>query len=341
MKAAVLHDVRDIRVEEVKKPEIAEDEVLIEVKTAGICGTDLHFYKGEWKVDMPIIPGHEFSGVIAEVGENVDGFKIGEHVVAEPNITCGSCYFCLMSERNFFCENLKAVGVTVNGAFAEYLKIKDRNLYRIPENLSFEEAALIEPLACCIRGLDNVGIKAGESVLIVGAGPIGLLLMQLIRNFGASMIIQTDLEDYRLEKALELGADHVINVRKEDPIKVIKELTGGYGVDVAIEAVGSPKAITQAVEAVRKGGRVNIFGVSPQDAVWQVKPFDLYSKELTITTSYRSPYTFQRAVKMASSGRLKLKPLISHIFPLEKIAEAFEILDKKLDNVMKVILKPS
>ncbi len=341
MKAAVLHDVRDIRVEEVKKPEIAEDEVLIEVKTAGICGTDLHFYKGEWKVDMPIIPGHEFSGVIAEVGENVDGFKIGEHVVAEPNITCGSCYFCLMSERNFFCENLKAVGVTVNGAFAEYLKIKGRNLYRIPENLSFEEAALIEPLACCIRGLDNVGIKAGESVLIVGAGPVGLLLMQLVRNFGASMIIQTDLEDYRLEKALELGADHVINVRKEDPIKVIKELTGGYGVDVAIEAVGSPKAITQAVEAVRKGGRVNIFGVSPQDAVWQVKPFDLYSKELTITTSYRSPYTFQRAVKMASSGRLKLKPLISHIFPLEKIAEAFEILDKKLDNVMKVILKPS
>ena len=341
MKAAVLHDVRDIRVEEVKKPEIAEDEVLIEVKAAGICGTDLHFYKGEWKVDMPIIPGHEFSGVIAEVGENVDGFKIGEHVVAEPNITCGSCYFCLMSERNFFCENLKAVGVTVNGAFAEYLKIKGRNLYRIPENLSFEEAALIEPLACCIRGLDNVGIKAGESVLIVGAGPIGLLLMQLVRNFGASMIIQTDLEDYRLEKALELGADHVINVRKEDPIKVIKKLTGGYGVDVAIEAVGSPKAITQAVEAVRKGGRVNIFGVSPQDAVWQVKPFDLYSKELTITTSYRSPYTFQRAVKMASSGRLKLKPLISHIFPLEKIAEAFEILDKKLDNVMKVILKPS
>ncbi|MCD6470157.1 zinc-dependent alcohol dehydrogenase family protein [Candidatus Bathyarchaeota archaeon] len=341
MKAAVLHDVRDIRVEEVKKPEIAEDEVLIEVKAAGICGTDLHFYKGEWKVDMPIIPGHEFSGVIAEVGENVDGFKIGEHVVAEPNITCGSCYFCLMSERNFFCENLKAVGVTVNGAFAEYLKIKGRNLYRIPENLSFEEAALIEPLACCIRGLDNVGIKAGESVLIVGAGPIGLLLMQLVRNFGASMIIQTDLEDYRLEKALELGADRVVNVRKEDPIKVIKELTGGYGVDVAIEAVGSPKAITQAVEAVRKGGRVNIFGVSPQDAVWQVKPFDLYSKELTITTSYRSPYTFQRAVKMASSGRLKLKPLISHIFPLEKIAEAFEILDKKLDNVMKVILKPS
>jgi len=341
MKAAVLHDVRDIRVEEVKKPEIAEDEVLIEVKAAGICGTDLHFYKGEWKVDMPIIPGHEFSGVIAEVGENVDGFKIGEHVVAEPNITCGSCYFCLMSERNFFCENLKAVGVTVNGAFAEYLKIKGRNLYRIPENLSFEEAALIEPLACCIRGLDNVGIKAGESVLIVGAGPIGLLLMQLVRNFGASMIIQTDLEDYRLEKALELGADHVVNVSKEDPIKVIKELTGGYGVDVAIEAVGSPKAITQAVEAVRKGGRVNIFGVSPQDAVWQVKPFDLYSKELTITTSYRSPYTFQRAVKMASSGRLKLKPLISHIFPLEKIAEAFEILDKKLDNVMKVILKPS
>lgn len=341
MKAAVLHGVRDIKVREVEEPEIGEDEVLIRVKAAGICGTDLHFYKGEWKVDMPIILGHEFSGVIVKVGGKLKDLKAGDHVVAEPNITCGSCYFCLMSERNFFCENLEAVGVTVNGAFAEYLKIKGRNAYKIPGNLSFEEAALIEPLACCIRGLDKVDIKAGESVLIVGAGPIGLLLMQLARNSGASMIIQTDIEDYRLEKALDLGVDHVINVCREDAIKRVKELTGGYGVDVAIEAVGSSEAITQAVKAVRKGGRVNIFGVSPQDAVWQVKPFELYSKELTITVSYRSPYTFQRAVKIASSGRLKLKPIISHVLPLEKIAEAFEILDKRLENVIKIIVYPS
>ena len=340
MKAAVLYGIRDLRVEDVEAPKIKSDEVLIRIHAAGICGTDIHIYRGEWKTNMPIILGHEFSGVIAEKGRDVNGLEVNDPVVAEPNIPCGSCYFCRMSERNYFCENLQAVGVTVNGAFAEYVKIKSSNVYRIPKDLSLNEAALIEPLACCVRGIDRVQIRAGDTVAVIGAGPIGLILLQLAKMSGASMVIQTDMEDARLKLASDLGADHVINISREDPVEAIKRLTDGYGTDVAIEAVGSPKAITQAMKAVRRGGRLNIFGVSPQDAVWEVKPFDLYDKELTITTSYRSPFTFQRAVKIASSGRVKLKPLISHVFKLEEIQRAFEVAEKKLEDAVKILVKP-
>ena len=341
MKAAVLYGVGDLRVEDVPEPEILGNEVLLEVKATGICGTDIHIYKGEWKVETPIILGHEFSGVISKIGGEVEEFRVGDHVVAEPNITCGTCHFCLMSERNFFCERIRTLGVTVNGAFAEYVKTTKGNIYKIPRELSFEEASLIEPIACCVRGIDQAGIKVGDIVAIVGAGPIGLLLLQLAKMAGASKVIQTDLEEGRLKLAKSLGADYVINIQKEDTVKAVNDITGGYGVDMAIEAVGKPESITQAMEMTSRGGRLTIFGVSAQDAVWKVKPFDLYEKELTITTSYRSPYTFQRAVKIVSSNSLKLKPLISHIFPLSDIRQAFEVVDKRLENTVKVVVKPS
>ena len=340
MRAAVLYNIRDLRLEDVSTPEFSTDEVLIKVNATGVCGTDIHIYRGEWKTSMPIILGHEFSGVIVETGRDVKNLKIGDPVVAEPNILCGSCYFCRMSERNYFCENLKATGVTINGAFAEYVKTKAENVYKLTEGFNLDEAALIEPLACCVRGIDQAKVRTGDTVAIVGAGPIGLILLQLVKLAGASMVIQTDMEDARLKLARDLGADHTINVAEEDPVEAVKRLTGGYGVDVAIEAVGSPKAITQAMKATRRGGRLNIFGVSPEDAVWEVKPFELYEKELTITTSYRSPFTFQRAVKIALSGKVKLKPLISHIFRLEEIHRAFEVAEKRLEGAVKVLVKP-
>jgi len=340
MKAAVLYGVRDLRLEDVPKPEFSDNEVLIRVNACGICGTDIHIYRGEWKTNTPIILGHEFSGVIADVGREVKGLNVGDPVVAEPNIPCGSCYFCRMSERNYFCENLEATGVTVNGAFAEYVKVVASNVYKLPKGYNLDEAALIEPLACCVRGIDQAKIKVGDTVAIIGAGPVGLILLQLALQSGASMVIQTDMEDSRLSLAKDLGADHTINVTKEDPVESIKELTGGYGVDVAIEAVGKPEAITQAMRATRRGGRLVIFGVSPEDAVWKVRPFELYDKELTIKTSYRSPYTFQRAVKIAVSGLVRLKPLISHVFKLDEIHGAFEVAEKRLEGAVKVLVKP-
>ncbi len=340
MKAAVLHNIKDLRLEDVPSPRISGDEVLVRTKATGICGTDIHIYKGEWKTNMPIILGHEFSGTVAELGHDVRNLKVGDHVVVEPNVPCGTCHFCRMSERNYFCENLEATGVTVDGAFAEYVKTKGRNAYRISDALTFDEAALIEPLACCIRGIDQAEIKVGDTVAIIGAGPIGLILLQLVRMAGAWMVIQTDMEETRLELAKKLGADYTVDLGKDDPVEAVNRLTDGYGVDVAIEAVGSPKAITQAMKVARRGGRLNIFGVSPQDAVWEVKPFNLYDKELTITTSYRSPFTFARAVQIASAKRVRLKPLISHILKLEEIEKAFEVAEKRLEGAIKVLIKP-
>ncbi|MBS7656608.1 zinc-dependent alcohol dehydrogenase family protein [Candidatus Bathyarchaeota archaeon] len=341
MRAAILHGIRNLNLGNVQSPEYSADEVLIKVHATGICGTDIHIYRGEWKTNTPIILGHEFSGVIVEVGSSVkDILKVGDPVVVEPNILCGACHFCRMSERNYFCENLKAVGVTINGAFAEYVNVKAENVYKLPKRVGLDEAALIEPLACCVRGIDQAGIRAGDTVAIIGAGPIGLLLLQLAKHSGALVVIQTDIEETRLKLAKDLGADYTVCVAKEDPVEAIKSLTDGYGVDVAIEAVGSINAITQAMKVTRKGGRLNIFGVAPQEGVWNVKPFDLYDKELTVTTSYRSPFTFQRAVKIASSGTVKLKPLISHIYKLEEIQRAFEVAEKKLEGAIKVLVKP-
>jgi len=341
MLAAVLRGIRNLKLDSVPRPEYSADEVLIKVHSTGICGTDIHIYRGEWKTNTPIILGHEFSGVIADVGHDVkEDLQVGDPVVVEPNILCGTCYFCHMSERNYFCENLKAVGVTIDGAFAEYVKVKAENVYKVPKKLSLDEAALVEPLACCVRGIDQAGIKTGDTVAIIGAGPVGLILLQLAKQSGASVTIQTDIEETRLKLAKDLGADYTVCVSKEDPVEAIKNLTDGYGVDVAIEAVGSTKAITQAMKVTRRGGRLNIFGVAPQDEVWNVKPFDLYDKELTITTSYRSPFTFQRAVKIASSGTVKLRPLVSHIFKLKEIQSAFGVAEKKLEGAIKVLVKP-
>jgi len=340
MKAAVLHGIRDIRVEEVPDPILGDGEVLIDVRATGICGTDIHIFKGEWSVPIPLIPGHEFSGIIAKVGKDVSGIEEGWHVVAEPNIICGSCYFCRLSEKNYFCLNLRATGVDTNGAFAQFVKIPAPNIYRIPDELEFEVAAMIEPLACCVRGIDRAGIRLGDFVAIIGAGPIGLILMQLAKMNGARSVVVSDISADRLKRAESLGADHVVNTSIDEMTKAVGDLTGDVGVDVAIEAVGKPETISQAIGIARKGGRVNIFGVSPQDAVLHVKPFDLYAKELTLTTSYRSPFTFQRSVDLASSGKVALKPLITHILPLDEISRAFEIVERRESGVMKAMVKP-
>lgn len=340
MKALVLHGVRDLRLEEVPKPQVNEKEVLLRVGACGICGTDLHFYRGEWRVKTPLIPGHEFSGVIEEVGPGAEWLERGSRVVAEPNITCGYCYYCRMERRNFYCSNIKATGVDVDGAFAEYVKVPALNVYEFPEWMSFEEAALIEPLACCLRGLYNVKIEPGDIVAVVGAGPVGLLLIQLAKMWGASQVYAVDLLDTRLSLAKQLGADATINVVKDDADEVVKSLTEGFGVDVAIEAVGSSKAISIAMRLARRGGRVLVFGVAPEDDVLPVKPFELYDKELLIVSSYRSPFTFQRAVKIASSRRISLRPIVSHVMELEKGVEAFRMLNERKSDVVKVVLKP-
>ena len=336
MRALVLHGVRDLRLEEVPEPRAGEGEVVLRVGACGICGTDLHFYRGEWKVRTPLVPGHEFSGVVEEVGPGAEWVEVGSKVVAEPNVTCGRCYYCRMERRNFYCANIRAVGVDVDGAFAEYVKVPAVNVYRIPDWMELEEAALIEPLACCVRGLYNVGIEPGDTVAVVGAGPIGLLMVQLARMWGASRVYAVDLIDSRLSLAKQLGADAVFNPAREDVAEAVRGEAGG----VAIEAVGSSRAVELALKLARRGGRVLVFGVAPEWDEMRLRPFELYEKELTVVSSYRSPYTFQRAVRIASSGRIALRPIISHVLPLERGVEAFRMLDERKEQAVKVVLKP-
>lgn len=339
MKAASLFGVGDLRIIDKDVPEIGDGEVLIRVGACGVCGTDMHFFKGEWKVKTPIVLGHEFSGVVAKVGSKVRGVEVGDHVVAEPNILCGRCKYCRMSERNFFCENIQTIGVTVDGAFAEYVKVPEQNVYRIPGEMPLEEAALIEPLACIIRGVDNVGIPVGSSVAIVGTGPIGLLMIQVVKHYGASKIFAIDIIEDRLRLARELGATLTINSTQQDPEKAIREATDNIGTDISIECVGSSSAIEVAFRLVRRGGRLLIFGVAPEHDVWRVKPFELYDKEVSIFASYRSPYTFQRAVELASSGNLRLRPIVSHIHTLKEAPEVFKELAEKKKGI-KALIKP-
>lgn len=340
MKAASLFGIGDLRIVDRDVPEISENEILIRVGACGICGTDLHFYKGEWKVKTPLILGHEFSGIVTEVGSKVKDIRVGDHVVAEPNILCGKCKYCRMSGRNFFCENIQTIGVTVDGALAEYVKAPAQNIYRIPYEMPLEEAALIEPLACIIRGFDNLGIPLGSSVAIVGTGPIGLLMIQVVKHYGASKVFAIDIAEDRLKLAHELGATLVVNPMQQDSEKAIRDATNGLGADISIECVGSSSAIEAAFRLIRRGGRLLIFGVAPEQDVWHVKPFELYDKEASIFASYRSPYTFQRAVELASSGSLRLKPIISHIHSLEETPNVFKELAEKRKKAIKVIVKP-
>jgi len=340
MKAVALFGVGDIRTIEKEVPTIGDRDVLIRVGACGICGTDIHFFKGEWEVKTPLVLGHEFSGTIAKVGAKATNVKAGDRVVAEPNIVCGKCKYCRMSERNFFCENLRATGVTIDGAFAEYVTVPEQNVYTISGKLSLEEAALVEPLACIVRGLDNLRIPIGSSVAIVGAGPIGLLMTQLVKHYGASKIFAIDPVEERLKLAKDLGADIIIDPDSQNPKDIIGENTEGLGTDISIECVGSSSAIETALTVLRKAGKLLIFGVAPEHDMWHVKPFALYNKEVSIFTSYRSPYTFQRAVELASSESLRLKPIISHVYDLGQAPEVFSNLAAKKRGFIKALLKP-
>jgi len=341
MRAAILYKPRDLRVESIKKPSILDDEVLIKVKASGICGSDLAIYKGTWKLsEGPIILGHELSGIVEKIGRDVKNINIGERVAVDPNITCGKCYFCRMSERNYYCINRRVIGGVrwLNGGFSEFVRAPEKVVYKLSDKVSFEEATLIEPIACGVRGIDRVNIQSGDCVVILGAGPMGLIMLQLARLSGASKIIITDIVEARLKKATLLGADFTINSKEKDVCKEIIALTEGIGADVVIEAVGSSETVEEAISLVRRGGRVNIFGVSPPEDIAKIKPYELYEKEITLATTFCNPFTFQRTIRLLEENKVHTKELISHTFSLDQIGQAFDVMENEIDRC-KVIIK--
>lgn len=327
LKAAVYHNHKDIRIEELEEPEIGSDEVLIRVKTCGICGSDVHLLEGKWAVeDERVIMGHEFSGIVEKKGENVGDLKKGGRVVVDPNIICGSCYYCRLDTRNYYCSNRKVIGWGgwLNGGFSELVKAPRNVVYELPDTVSFEQAAMVEPIACALRGVDNTRIKSGDRVVILGAGSMGLLLLQLVLMAGASSVLVTDIQGIRLKRATELGADRTINSGNEDVERAVQDATDGIGADVVFEAAGTAKTASQTVKLIRRGGKVCLFGVVPQEEFIRIKPFELYYKEATLVSSFCNPFTFQRAIELLRNKKINVTGLITHRYPLADIKSAFK-----------------
>ena len=343
MRAAVWYKPRYMRIEEVKKPEVWPDEVLIKIKYCGICGTDLHVFTGEvpteWVgITPPVILGHEFSGEVAEVGKNVSGIEVGDRVSVDPMYGCGNCAPCRRGDIKQ-CLMMKTIGYSVNGGFAEYCKANCALVYKLPSNVSFEEGALTEPVSCAYHTIERAEIQLGTSVAVLGSGPVGLLLLQLAKAAGASPLIATDVVPSKLELAKKLGADIVLNPKEVDLTKEIKDITNGNGVDVCIEAVGRGETYEQAVNLVGIGGRAILMGFCSEGTTINLDTWELMLREITIKLSRENPFTFTKAINAIKSGHVDAKALISHVFPLEKILDGFESQNKEPGKTFKVLIE--
>ena len=323
MKAAVYHGPQDLRVEEVPVRKLKDNEVMIQVKYCGVCGTDMHIFNGDggsFEVNPPLIPGHEFSGVVAEVGSAVTTVKVGDRVSGDPNDMCGECYFCKNAMQQF-CTNNVGVGTTVDGGFAEYVIMREKQVYKFGDNLSFMEAAMAEPISCCLHGIDLCNIKSGCTVLVMGGGPIGMIMMQLAKNAGAARVIMSEPVEEKRNQALKLGATKVINPIEEDVQAVLNDYC--ENVDVVIECVGNIHTQADAVKFAGKGATVMYFGLASPEDSYPLKPDDVFKKELTITSSFINPYTFERAIRVLESGMIELESLITNVVPLDDIVDVF------------------
>jgi len=337
MHAAILLAPRKLEIREIEEPEIGNEDVLVRVRACGICGSDYHAYEGAHpRVKYPIILGHEFSGVVEKVGSNVRSVREGDRVVVDPNITCGKCFYC-RSGRRHFCEELQSVGINRQGAYAEYVAIPESVVYKIPGNISFEEACLTEPLACIIHGLDEIGIKVGESAVILGVGFIGLIFLQLLKRIGYSPIIVSEINDFRRSKAKELGADEVIDPTVDNVKDVVLSMTDGKGADLVIECTGDVKAFEQSLEINAPTGRILEFSVTPPNAIAKIRPVAIYKKELRIVGSFTNPYTMRRSIKLIERRIVNLSKLISVKVNLNGIRD---ILKRKVPNVIKALVIP-
>jgi L-iditol 2-dehydrogenase len=347
MLAAVYHGVGDMRVEEVPRPTVGDEEALLRVRAASICGTDLRIYSsGHFKIPLGTsrILGHEFAGEVVEVGSMVKSLIPGMRVAIAPNIGCGVCQQCIQG-RSHLCPIYDAFGITLDGAFTEYIlipkeAIQQGNIVSVPERVSFEEAALNEPFSCCYNGSRACGIEPGDSVLIVGAGPIGIMHLFLASLSGASKVVISEMIEERLAGALEFGADLAVNPEKEDLVAAIKEVTDGRGVDVIIVAAPSPAAQEQALDLAASQGRINFFGGLPQGR--EFINFDsnrVHYRQLVVTgTTGSSNYQYRKSMEIVASGRVDLSSLISARFPLTEVTEAFSLAASK--KAMKVLIIP-
>jgi D-arabinitol dehydrogenase (NADP+) len=335
VKAAYYEAVHEIDVREAPDPEPGPEDVLIRVHSCGICGTDQHIFDGDVGGPLPLIGGHELAGEVVSVGAEVpDDFPVGGRVAVEPNISCGSCFYCQRGQVNH-CLRWSAIGVTRDGGFADYVVAPATNVYRVGE-MDYEVAAFIEPLSCVVYGLKRLEIPLGANVLIYGAGPIGLLMLQLVRHGGASEIAVVDLKQDKLDLAGTLGATTTVAAGPSaDP--ALREVSP-LGFDVVIDCTGVPSVVEHTFTHVRNNGKLLFFGVNPPDARISISPYEVYRRDLQIFGSFALRFTFQDALALLESGAVDVKPLLSERLPIDRFAEALGLAGS--GEALKVQIQP-
>lgn len=336
MKAAVFYGKEDLRIEEKEMPKVFERDVLIKVKACGICGTDMHIFDGdEGCAPTPkgTVLGHEFAGEVVAVGEKVTKVKPGDMVCVDPNKLCNECDFCL-SGIGHFCESMIGIGTTVDGGFAEYCVVPQSQVYKF-SGIEYEKAAMTEPIACCLHGIDMCDINAGDTVCIIGGGMIGLLMLQLAKLKGASKLILAEPIAEKREAALRLGADITVNPLEENLADVLKS-KGIERVSTVIECVGKPSTIEQAISVAGKKSTVMMFGLTkPADTI-SVKPFEIFKKEIVLKSSFINPYTQKRALSLIESGKIDVSSMVYKKASLDELPGI--LADKKYRALGKFII---
>jgi L-iditol 2-dehydrogenase len=343
MKALLLEEYKKLTVQDVPEPEIAPNEVLIRVKSCGICGSDVHGFDGSsGRRIPPVIMGHEASGVVAALGSDVRDFREGDRVTFDSMISCLRCYFCRQGRPNL-CEDRRVLGVSCaeyrrHGAFAELVAVPQHIVFKIPEGLSFDEAAMVEPVSVAVHAVGITPVRMGDTAVVVGAGMIGLLTLQALRTAGCGKIVSVDLEDDRLAIAEKLGADEIINSRSADVPALIREMTDGRGADVVMEAVGADPTVKMSIESVRKGGAVTLIGNVTPNVTLPLQ--SVVTREVTLYGSCASSNDYAACLALMGRQAIQVRPMISATVPLERGAEMFDRLYKREPNLTKVILHP-
>ncbi|MBO3758068.1 MAG: alcohol dehydrogenase catalytic domain-containing protein [Thermoproteota archaeon] len=341
MKKVKIKEKELVELEEYSPSEPSDHEVRLKVAYCGICGSDVHAYFNEHPfISLPIVPGHECSATVEKLGGKVSGLKVGQKVTFIPQLTCGKCYNCRNGRYNI-CENLKVIGAQVDGAMTELFNVDSKLVVPLPDDFDLMDAALIEPLAVAIHAVKVTGSLFGENVLILGAGTIGLLLAQVSKFVGASSVMITDVFNSRLKLAKQLGADFAINSREFNLTKnYLRETFGEREAGVIFEAVGIEATIKQAVELVRKGGRITVVGVFGKET--KVNAGLIQDREINIRGSLMYlKEDFEDAVELIRKGKVHVKPFITHIFELKDASKAFETAAKEKEKALKVLIKIS
>ena len=330
MKAAQIHQPNHLETLEIPISQPAGNELLIQVMASGICGTDIHIFRGEYLGPYPVIPGHEFSGVVAAIGQAVTRFKPGDRVAVEPNIACDNCYNCLNNRQNF-CLNWQAVGVTRPGGMAQYVAAPEKACFNIG-SLPFEEGAFMEPLSCVLHGMQRLGPELAGKLALLGAGPIGCLILQVARLQGAAEITVAEKNRSRLEASLAFGADRLCSN--------LDDLQKDH-YDAVIDATGALPVIARTLDFVRPGGKVLWFGVPPSGKTIPLEPFTVFHKGLTVLSSFTSVRNSTQALDLLLLGRISAAKLVSHQLPLEEFQQGIEGIERGAEGVMKVLIKPN